>query len=86
MRFVRSLLCAAAVLAFDQGTKLWAGRSLALGEVRPLLGDFLRLTRVHNTGGAFGLLPRHTGAFIVVSAAVVLVLGAVLVWGRWRRM
>ncbi|MBC7220778.1 signal peptidase II [Candidatus Bipolaricaulota bacterium] len=86
MRFVRSLLCAATVLAFDQGTKLWARQSLVLGEVRPLWGDFLRLTRVHNTGGAFGLLPQHTGAFIAVSCAVVLALGAVLVWGSWRRM
>ncbi len=86
MRFVRSLLFAATVLAFDQGTKLWAGQSLVLGEVRPLWGDFLRLTRVHNTGGAFGLLPQHTGAFIAVSCAVVLALGAVLVWGKWRRM
>lgn len=84
MRFVRSLLGAAAVLAFDQGTKLWAGRSLALGEVRPLVGDVLRLTRVHNTGGAFGLLPHHTGAFIAVSAAVILVLGVVLVGGQGR--
>ncbi|GAB4308867.1 MAG: signal peptidase II [Candidatus Bipolaricaulota bacterium] len=86
MRFVRSLLCAAAVLAFDQGAKLWAAQGLVLGEVRPLWGDFLRLTRVHNTGGAFGLLPRHTGALIAVSCAVVLALGAVLVWGSWRRM
>lgn len=84
MRSLRPLLLTATVLALDQGTKAWAVRSLVIGNPRPLLGNLLRLTRVHNPGGAFGLFPQHTGAFIAVSAAVVLVLGAVLFVGRWH--
>ena len=84
MRSVRHVLLAAAVFAVDQGTKAWAIRSLDLGFSRPFIGDIVRLTRVHNPGGAFGLFPQHTGAFIAVSAVVVAVLGAVLVFGRWQ--
>jgi len=86
MRSLRPLLLTATVLALDQGTKVWAVRSLATENPRPFLGNLLRLTRVHNPGGAFGLFPQHTGAFIAVSSAVVLVLGAILFLGRWRGM
>jgi len=72
------------LLALDQGTKAWAVRSLVVGESRPLLGNLLHLTRVHNPGGAFGLFPQHTGAFIAVSSVVVLVLGVSLFLGRWQ--
>lgn len=84
MRSLWPLLLAATVLALDQGIKAWALTSLVLGESRPYLGGLVRLTRVHNPGGAFGLFPQHTGAFIAVSAAVVAVLGAILLLGRWR--
>lgn len=72
------------VVALDQGTKAWAARTLSVGVSQPLLGDFIRLTRVHNPGGAFGLLPRSTGAFIAVSVVVVVALGWALFRGRWR--
>jgi signal peptidase II len=42
------------------------------------------LTLVHNPGGAFGLLPEHSGAFIAVSAVVVAALAALLLLGQWR--
>jgi signal peptidase II len=84
MRSLHPLLLTAMLLALDQGTKAWAVRSLVVGESRPLLGNLLHLTRVHNPGGAFGLFPQHTGAFIAVSSVVVLVLGVSLFLGRWQ--
>jgi len=86
MRALRPFLLAAAVLALDQGLKAWADRASAIGESRPLLGDVVRLTRVHNPGGAFGIFPEHPEAFIAVSAAVVVGLAAILLLGRWRGM
>ncbi len=80
------LFLSAAVVGLDQGVKAWAARVLTLGVPRPLLGDAVRLTRVHNPGGAFGLFPQHPGAFIAVSAALVVALGAFLLFGRWRRL
>ncbi len=44
------------------------------------MGDVLRLTRVHNPGGAFGLLPDHTNVLLGVSVAVTLIVG----WMLWR--
>ncbi len=84
MRSLSPVLVAASVVALDQGTKAWAARSLSVGMSRPLLGDLVRLTRVHNPGGAFGLFPEHAGAFIAVSAVAVALLGAFLLFGRWR--
>ncbi|MGB9757020.1 MAG: signal peptidase II [Candidatus Bipolaricaulaceae bacterium] len=60
------------VVALDQGLKAWAVRALALGETKPVLGEFFRLTRVHNPGAAFGVFPRGTAAFLAVSVAVAL--------------
>ena len=77
MRSRRSFLLAAAVLALDQGTKAWAGRTLPGGGSRSYLGGLVRLTLVHNPGGAFGLFPEHSGAFIAVSAVVVAALAVV---------
>lgn len=86
MRSRWPLVLAAAILALDQGVKAWVVRSLAVGGSQPYLGGVVRLSRVHNPGGAFGLFPEHTAAFIAVSALVVAVLGAIHLLGRWRGM
>ncbi len=46
----------AIVVAADQLSKAMVQRSLALGESRSIIPDFLDLTHVHNSGVAFGLL------------------------------
>ncbi|HEV8129550.1 MAG TPA: signal peptidase II [Candidatus Eisenbacteria bacterium] len=67
------LLCAAAVVALDQVTKLFASAHLMPGESISVLGDFIRLTLVHNTGAAFGLFPGSRVPFIVVSVVAIAV-------------
>lgn len=67
--------CAAFVVLLDQATKWMASAQLELGEPVLVLGDFVRLTLVHNTGAAFGLFPGSRGPFIVIS---VLAIGVVL--------
>jgi len=69
------LVCAAAVVALDQATKAVASSRLETGESISVLGDFIRLTLVHNTGAAFGLFPGSRVPFIIVS---VLAIGVVL--------
>ena len=66
-------LCAAFVLAFDQVTKEAVSSRLLLSEPVPVLGDFVRLTLVHNTGAAFGLFPGSRLPFIVVSLLAIAV-------------
>ena len=76
------------ILAVDRLTKAWVASSLAPGESVPLLDGLLRLTRVHNPGGAFGLFPQHRTAFLILSGGVALVLTFALGLGgnRWLRL
>jgi signal peptidase II len=80
-------LPAAGLILADRLTKLWAIRSLPVGEPRPLLGNAIRLTRVYNGGGAFGLFPGNGGLFIAVSAiAATLILLVLLFYRSQRRL
>ena len=67
------LACAAAVLGLDQVTKVLASARLSPGEPEPVLGQFLRLTLVHNSGAAFGLFPGSRVPFILVSVLAIVV-------------
>lgn len=53
------LLLALVIWVLDRLSKVWVVRSLPLGASRPLLGHWLRLTHVRNTGAAFGLFHGH---------------------------
>ncbi len=70
------------LVLLDRLTKLWAAKNLSLGIPVPLVGDLVRLTRVHNTGGAFGIFPQGQALFLAVSAVVAVSLFLVLVFAR----
>jgi signal peptidase II len=72
-RLTLFLGCAAAILALDQATKALVTGRLLLGEPVPVLGDFVRLTLVHNRGAAFGLFPGSRVPFIIVSVVAIAV-------------
>jgi signal peptidase II len=61
---------ALAVLVVDQLTKVWAERTLAVGERTPLLGDLLGLTLLHNPGAALSLATGMTWVFTVAAVVV----------------
>jgi signal peptidase II len=73
------------LVVLDRLTKLWAAKNLSLGIPVPLVGDLVRLTRVHNTGGAFGVFPQGQALFLAVSAVVAVSLFLVLVFARELR-
>ena len=87
---LRYLLAVLALTGLDQWVKYWTVSHLALGETAPLLEGFLRLHRVHNTGGGWSILSGHTWLLTLLTAAV---LAAILVlaargavrhpFGRW---
>ena len=58
------------VLALDQFTKQWIVQSMQRLESRRILGDFFRLTYVHNDGAAFGLNLGGRWSFVVVTILV----------------
>jgi len=84
MARIPSILFALALLGLDRLAKGWAAAALELGEPVPLIGSSIRLTRIHNPGGAFGIFPGSGALFLAVSCAVSLVLGVLLFSGRVR--
>jgi signal peptidase II len=70
------------LVLLDRLTKLWAAKNLSVGIPVPLVGNLVRLTRVHNTGGAFGIFPQGQALFLAVSAIVAVSLFLVLVFAR----
>jgi len=77
-----SLLLASSLILLDRVTKWWASCALTLGRPRPLIGETIRLTRVHNVGGAFGILPGSGDWFVAISSMVAFVLLALLLSRR----
>ncbi len=63
-------IAALAILVLDQGTKYLVLTNLDLGENVPLLGDFLRLHLIKNSGAAFSLGEGLTWIFSIIAAAV----------------
>ena len=73
------LLIVLAVVVLDQITKIFVRDALALHESIDVIPNLLSLTRVHNTGAAFGMLNGVDFAFktVVMSMVALLALGGV---------
>ncbi len=68
-----------AIIVADQVTKALVRESMTLHESISIVPDLLALTRVHNTGAAFGMLNaiEFPGKTIVLTAVATLALGGV---------
>ena len=73
------LIVSVTVVVLDQITKAMVRPSLALHESREIIPGFLDLTRVHNTGAAFGMLNNAEFPFktVVLSLVAAVALGGV---------
>jgi signal peptidase II len=69
---------AGGVLAFDIATKVVVVRTINLYQQIPIIGDYVRLTYIHNPGAAFGIeVGAHSRVvFLVLSALALVALGA----------
>jgi len=73
-RYLLFFLVALFIIGADQASKAWIRSSLPEGYSLFRLG-FFRITRVHNTGAAFGLFPEQPSVlaiFAIIAAIVVL--------------
>lgn len=81
------ILIAAILIVIDQAVKFLVRANIPLGESTPFIPHILSLTYVENTGAAFSILREHTWLLAVVSAAVVVAIGHLVVkkfiTGRW---
>ncbi|MFH1031277.1 MAG: signal peptidase II [Chloroflexota bacterium] len=69
------------VVAADQLTKFWV-RAHPLGETIYQFG-FLRITRIQNTGAAFGLFPNYSFILTVVDFIAIALILVILLWSRF---
>jgi len=68
------------ILALDQVLKGLVVAKLSLGQSIPLIPGLLYLSRVHNTGSAFGLFGGRNHFLAFLAAFIALGVG----WGLWR--
>jgi signal peptidase II len=71
---------AAASVALDQWTKVWATQNLAFHEPIRVVGDLVRLTYTRNSGIAFGMFAGQSFPFYIFS-----IVAAVAVLWLWFR-
>ena len=82
---VAALLAAVLLAALDQLVKQLVASKLVVGESVPVVGDWVRLTLVENTGLAFGALRGRVELPILVGAAAVVILPWLILKGRVTR-
>ena len=63
---------AVGVFVLDRITKAAVVANLQLNETRDVVGEYVRISHVRNTGAAFGLLPERTTLLSVLSVVAVL--------------
>ncbi len=78
--WVAFLALAGAIVVADQLVKQWVVATVAYGSVLPVVGDYLRIWHVHNTGALFGLFRNQAVLFAALSIGVV----ALIVWFHGR--
>lgn len=77
------------VIVVDQATKAWVRSTLDVNESRRVIGDYVRITYIHNEGAAFGLqVGQHSSlVFLILAvAASTLVLYLYLTTSPGERM
>ena len=67
--WLRLILLIIGVVALDRITKAMVSAAMSPGQMKPVLGDFFRLTFVQNPGGAFGT--RFGGNLFYIIAALI---------------
>ena len=72
-------LIAAAVFVCDVVTKYLVASHMQPGDSVQVIPGFLDITYIHNAGAAFGLLQNQTLLFLVITAAVIVL---IITYGR----
>jgi signal peptidase II len=78
-------LVASAIVVSDQLLKLWVVANFRYpSEPTPIVGDWVRIDFIHNSGGLFGMLQGTGQLLALVTVAVVAVLVAMEIGSGWR--
>ena len=74
----------AALVIFDQVTKLLVAGNMALHESIPVIPKLFSITYIHNYGAAWGLFSEHRWVFLIITAAAIIVMPIILY--RYRKL
>jgi signal peptidase II len=80
--WVAFLALAAAIVIADQITKAWVVATVSFGSFQPVIGDYVRIWPVHNTGALFGLFGNQAVLFAALSIGVV----GIIIWFHGRSL
>lgn len=78
--WVAFLALAGGIAVADQLVKQWVIARVSYLSVMPILGDYIRIWHIHNTGALFGLFRNQAVLFAALSIGVV----ALIVWFHGR--
>ncbi len=79
MAYISAIITAVLFLSLDQLTKYIVMSNMELFESVPFINGLMNFTYIHNTGGAWGILNRHTWVLIVFTAVAMAVCLFVLI-------
>lgn len=83
MPFIGYLILAIILVVADQLVKHWVVANIALNSSRPLVGNLLAITNLHNDGAAWSILEGQQWFFTVVTVVALVVIG--YLFYRWRK-
>lgn len=72
------------VYFFDRASKYFAMKFLTAGATLPVIKNFLHLTLLSNTGGAFGIFQPMPWLFIIVAVIALISISVILLVGHKR--
>lgn len=79
MLYIVAIATAVLFLGLDQLTKYIVISNMELFETVPFIKGFMDFTYIHNTGGAWGILNRHTEVLIAFTAVAMAICVFVLI-------
>ncbi len=73
------------MVLIDQLVKNWVVYHLAIGQILPLIGGVISITRLNNTGAAWSILSGHQFIFVIIGLIAVIVLIGFII-RLWRNI
>ncbi len=77
-------LVASVIVVSDQLLKQWVVANYRLNELSPVVGDWVRIDFIHNSGGLFGMLQGSGQLLALVTVAIVAALVVMELSSGWR--
>lgn len=84
LSYILALFSFVLIIGIDQITKLYIASNLSLGQSVDFLSPIIRITYIHNTGGAWGMLSGKTWILVVVTSVIMIgcILALIKIWKK----